>query len=379
MNLGGADQMSMTTALPDLWQHLQRQLFPLLLEEVGELGDKDRQFVQVVSLLPLGPFMPRYDWCGIGCPPHERSWLLHAFIAKEVYQFSTREALVDALKARPTLRRLCGWESVSELPSLSTFCRAFAAFAADELPQKIHEALVKLHCGPKLVGHTSHDATAIAVPERARVPSPQAEEVAVQPAARRKRGRPKKGQEPPPPPPKRLQLQPQRTLAQNLADLPQGCDSGAKKGSKGHMEYWRGYKLHLSVIDGDIPISAILTSASTHDSQAAIPLMQMSAQRVRALYDLMDSAYDARAIHIYSRSLGHVPIIEPVQRGDWTPLDPAQRQRFGQRSANERVNGRLKDFFGGRTVRVRGAAKVMCHLMFGVLAITALSLWQRLC
>ena len=30
----------------------------------------------------------------------------------------------------------------------------------------------------------------------------------------------------------------------------------------------------------------------------------------------------------------------------------------------------LKDEFGGRHVRVRGAAKVMCHCMFGVLALT---------
>ena len=37
----------------------------------------------------------------------------------------------------------------------------------------------------------------------------------------------------------------------------------------------------------------------------------------------------------------------------------------------ERVNGRLKDEFGGRCVRVRGAAKVMAHLMFGVLVLTA--------
>jgi len=369
----------MFTALHDIWQHLQKQLFPVLLEEVGELGEKDRQFVQVVSLLPLGQFMSRYDWCGIGCPPHERTWLLHAFVAKEVYQFSTREALVDALKARPTLRRLCGWESVSQLPSLSTFCRAFAQFAADELPQKIHEALVKRHCGPKLVGHISHDATAISAPERPSAPAPQAQDAVAQPVVQRKPGRPKKGQEPAPAPPTRLQLQPQRTLAENLADLPRGCDSGAKTGSKGHMEYWRGYKLHLGVIDGDIPISPILTSASTHDSQVAIPLMQMSAQRVTSLYDLMDAAYDAQAIHAYSRSLGHVPIIEPVQRGDWIPLDPAERKRFGQRSSNERVNGRLKDFFGGRTVRVRGAPKVMCHLMFGLLAITALSLWERLC
>ena len=153
--------MSMATALQDIWQHLQRQLFPILLEEVGELGEKDRQFVQVISLLPLGLFMSRYDWCGVGCPPCERTWLLHAFIAKEVYQFGTREALYDALQARPTLRRLCGWESLSQIPSLSTFCRAFAQFAEDELPQKIHEALVKVHCGPRLVGHTSHDGMAL--------------------------------------------------------------------------------------------------------------------------------------------------------------------------------------------------------------------------
>jgi hypothetical protein len=43
------------------------------------------------------------------------------------------------------------------------------------------------------------------------------------------------------------------------------------------------------------------------------------------------------------------------------------------RSTVERVNARLKDEFGGRVVGVRGRghAKVMCHLMFGILALTA--------
>jgi len=36
-----------------------------------------------------------------------------------------------------------------------------------------------------------------------------------------------------------------------------------------------------------------------------------------------------------------------------------------------RVEARLKDEFGGREIRVRGARKVMAHLMFGVLALTA--------
>ena len=36
----------------------------------------------------------------------------------------------------------------------------------------------------------------------------------------------------------------------------------------------------------------------------------------------------------------------------------------------ERVYRRLKDEFGARSIRVRGATKIMAHLMFGVLALT---------
>jgi hypothetical protein len=39
-------------------------------------------------------------------------------------------------------------------------------------------------------------------------------------------------------------------------------------------------------------------------------------------------------------------------------------------NAAERVNSGLKDSHGGRFVRVRGHAKVYCHLMFGILALT---------
>lgn len=49
----------------------------------------------------------------------------------------------------------------------------------------------------------------------------------------------------------------------------------------------------------------------------------------------------------------------------------AETVRYKERSTVERVNARLKDEFGGRVVRVRRPAKVMCHLMFGILALTA--------
>jgi hypothetical protein len=362
------------STLIDVFFHLQRQLFPLLEEEIGPLSPLDEQFGQVIALTDLGPLLRRYEWVGNGCPPHARVWLIHAFIAKSVYQFPTTGALIDALKSRPTLRRLCGWESVGDLPSESTFSRAFAVFAADELPQQIHERMVKTHAGPKLVGHVSRDSTAIEAPERpARKPAPV-------PTPPRKRGRPRKGEERPPEPPKRLELQLGRSLAENLADLPRVCDVGCKRNSKGHQESWVGYKLHLDTIDGDIPVSPLLTSASVHDSQPAIPLAQMTAQRVTSLYDLMDSAYDAPQIRAFSRQLGHVPIIDPnPRRGEKVPWDPAQAQRFKERSAAERVNSLLKERYGGRWVRVRGPAKVMAHLMFGLIALTATALFARLC
>ena len=52
----------------------------------------------------------------------------------------------------------------------------------------------------------------------------------------------------------------------------------------------------------------------------------------------------------------------------------AEQARYRERGAAERVNGGLKDNHGGRTSRVRGPDKVMCHLMFGVLSFTALQL-----
>jgi hypothetical protein len=183
-------------------------------------------------------------------------------------ELPTTRALLDYLENCPSLRRLCGWDSVAAIPSESTFSRAFAAFAARRLPEQIHAAMVHENCSPKLVGHVSRDATAIPARERA-TPKPP-----------KKRGRPAKDQPLQPKEIRRLEVQPFRSLEDNLADLPTACDYGTKRNSQGFKDSWTGYKLHLDVIDGDIPVSAVLTSASLHDSQVAIPLAQMTAQRL---------------------------------------------------------------------------------------------------
>ncbi len=84
--------------------------------------------------------MTAYRWCGNGCPPSDRLALCKAYIAKAAWDFATTRDLIDAILHRPALRRLCGWESLGEVPCEATFSRAFDAFARDGRPQQIHEA-----------------------------------------------------------------------------------------------------------------------------------------------------------------------------------------------------------------------------------------------
>lgn len=57
--------------------------------------------------------------------------------------------------------RICGWETQNEIPSESTFSRAFAEFANSELASRVHETLIKTTYQEQIVGHISRDATEI--------------------------------------------------------------------------------------------------------------------------------------------------------------------------------------------------------------------------
>lgn len=390
-------------------QVLQAQLFPILEDELGELTPCAKRLVSTLEMIPLARYIPASrGW--MGRPSKDREAIARAFIAKAVYGFSLTRQLLEALASDGQLRRICGWREARQVPHESTFSRAFAEFARMELPQFVHEALIRETQKDRLIGHIARDATAIEARERMSAPAAQQTQRSAARRAKvkeeRKQAR-KQARESHPgiqqprrkpgprgahprypggkrvyqtPPGTRLQRQRSMSLSEMLEELPTQCDISGKKNSQGHTQYWRGYKLHLDVADGQIPISAVLTSASVHDSQVAIPLATMTTQRVTYCYELMDAAYDALHIRQQSSGMGHVPIIDPNQRGTQPPpfqasaapeLSPAEQQRYRERTMVERVNARIKDDFGGRTIRVRGHAKVMAHLMFGILALTA--------
>jgi hypothetical protein len=330
------------------------------------MGDRHQAFVRALSLLQLDGFVARRR--GRGRPAHDRACVARAFLAKAVFNIPHTRALLDRLANDPTLRRLCGWERAAEVPAEWVFSRAFSEFADTEFAQRVHAAIIQRTQSERLVGHILRDGTAIEAREK---PAPKPAQ-AKEPRPRRlhrKAGTAKRPEQM-----TRIERQASgtMTLAEMMAELPRACNVGCKPNSKGVREYWTGYKLHLDVADGQIPISCVLTSASLNDNQVAIPLAVLTAQRVTSCYDLMDAGYDSEVIRSHSRGLGHVPIIPYQKHGTvQQELAPHEKARYRERTTAERVYSRLKDEFGGRWVRVRGWAKVMTHLMFGILALTA--------
>ena len=112
--------------LSSIFTAIQESLFPALEETYDPLTAKQQEFIRVVELIDLEKHISPYRWVGFGRPRKERIKL--AFVAKAIYNFDTPSALVEYLQGCKNLRQLCGWETTADIPSESTFSRAFDAY-----------------------------------------------------------------------------------------------------------------------------------------------------------------------------------------------------------------------------------------------------------
>lgn len=347
---------------------VQRSLFPHLDECLETpLTEQEKRLSTILEIVQVEKYVPKRastQW--LGRKNLEREALARSFVAKDVYRHPTTRDLIRALESTENLRKLCGFLTLGDVPSESTFSRAFAEFATSDLGNRVHGALVKDYLTGELIGHISRDATAITGREK------PAKKIKEPKKPAKKRGRPAKDEHREPVPEKRLDRQVSQTAEEAISELPTACDRGTKMNAKGYKTSWNGYKLHLDITDAGLPISALVTSASLHDSQVAIPLIKLTSGKVTYCYDLMDAAYDAARIDETSRQFNHVPIIDKNGRGkEVIPMAPHEAERYKGRSVAERANSRLKEDFGANNVMVRGAEKVTMHLMFGVITLFA--------
>lgn len=159
----------------------------------------------------------------LGRKLQEREALVRSFVAKSLFKYLTTRDLIQALHSTPNLRKISGFETIGDVPSESTFSRAFAEFADSKLGKRVHDALVKGYLDGQLIGHISRDATAIIGREKP-------EKKVKPPKVKRKKGRPSKNEVREPVPEKRLDKQVTQTAEEAIKELPTTC---TKKNAKG--------------------------------------------------------------------------------------------------------------------------------------------------
>src|SRR5882762_6814065 len=211
--------MPLAGTLSQFWLTIQGTLFPWLAAELGELSVKQQKLVAILEMLGIESFINTSSGYA-GRPQEDRRAIARAFVCKAVYNLETTRQLLERLASDATLRRLCGWERQSGLPSEATFSRAFAEFAQSQLPERVHAAVIEKYAAARLVGHISRDATAIEARERAARKVKKAKGLAKAKGGRRKKGEAQSK------PLTRLERQQSMSLAEMLADLPRVCDCG---------------------------------------------------------------------------------------------------------------------------------------------------------
>jgi len=362
-------------------KNLENSLFPQLQEQLGVLSTKEQKLIKILDFAEIEKNVCTTSKTN---PPKDREQIARAFIAKSVYNLQTTRDLIDRLRIDRTLRVLCGWRYSNSIPSESKFSRVFQDLSELNIAQKTHEKFVKDYLSEKTFFYNATDATKIPLREKA-VKKDKAE-----PKIKHKVGRPKKGERREPIKPKILEQQKDmQTVDEMLSLVSRDCGVGIKQNSKGNREVWIGGSLHISVVDGDIPITAFYSGANVHDSSVALPLIQETSKRVNYLYDLQDAGYDADIIREFSIKHKHRPIIDINPKNSQILRDKIElreheeivfkslhnrhldmdKEHYNQRSMVERVNAYLKDSFGCNKIYYQGANKVASVLAFGILSV----------
>ena len=373
-----------SSSLSKMWTkvlNLENSLFPALKEKLrlDELSNKEQKLIKILDFAQIEK---NITVVSITNTPKDREEIARAFIAKSVYNFQTTRELIDRLNCDRTLRVLCGWRYKSDIPSESKFSRVFKELSELKIAQKTHEEFVKEYLRDTIFFYNAIDATKIPLRQK----PVKVEKEKFKP---KKRGRPKKGETREPKKPKILEQQHQmQSVEEKLTLVSTDCGVGIKQNSKGNREVWIGGKLHISVVDGDIPVTAFYSAANVHDSSVSLPLIQETSKRVNYLYDLQDAGYDADIIRAFSTALGHRAIIDinpknskelkakiEVQKDEQKKFEmlslaqSSDTHHYNQRSMVERVNKYLKEDFGCNTIYYQGATKVASVLAFGILSV----------
>ena len=131
---------------------VQQSLFPYLDECLAvPLTEPEKRLVNIFELLRLEKHVPvsaSRQWLGRPIKKREAS-------ARAVLRYQHTYSLRHELLSTPNLRTICGFSKRQDVPSESTFSRAFAEDAIAGLGTLVHDALVKEYLNSELIGHVN--------------------------------------------------------------------------------------------------------------------------------------------------------------------------------------------------------------------------------
>lgn len=210
--------------------------------------------------------------------------LIYSLIAMQVEKINSIKDLVLKLKENPVLRYSCGFDVLGSVPSESTFSRFIDKLSdSEDLEEIFHNLVMKAKELNIIDGnHVSIDSTKLDSYE----------------AAKPKKDIPDDGSNP---------------------------NWGMKRDTNGNNIRWFGWKLHiLCDSKSELPLSLMMTPASTYDGTVAIPLIEQFFEdyknKFKPKYYAMDSAYDLK--YVYKEIIKEhkaTPIIAYNPRGSYAP------------------------------------------------------------
>ena len=142
------------------WHKIQTFLFPRLEEELDPMTSKHHQLITIIELARVEDVI-NLKGHRVGRPLGNRKNIAHAYIAKAIYNLPTTASIIERLHSDPKMRQICGWSSKYDIPSESTFSRAFAEFAETSLATRAHESFIKAHHSTSRFHHVLRDFTPI--------------------------------------------------------------------------------------------------------------------------------------------------------------------------------------------------------------------------
>jgi hypothetical protein len=137
----------------------------MLENDLGELSPEHKRLASVLELVRIESFIPCTLW-NDGRKPQDRRQIARAFVAKVVFKIAYTKQLINLLKTDKQLKAICGWNPSETIPHESKFSRAFSYFSKIQLPEKVHQALVKETYKDQVVGHVVKDSAPLEAREK---------------------------------------------------------------------------------------------------------------------------------------------------------------------------------------------------------------------